>query len=135
MRCRKIVLNRNGESQMNIKLFALATILTSAAAFAQSEPGSTQKVAPDPITGDWLWMGDMLVSIDPDGKATNRSGGVSGTWKFLQNKEVERKYEITWNAPDRIYIDRLTLSRDGKKLDGKNQIGLRVSAKRVPIDR
>jgi hypothetical protein len=87
---------------------------------------------PDPIVGEWRWLGNRDVFIDADGTANEGSAG-KAVWKLLHNNTVERKYEFTLKTSDgRIYIDTLILSSDGNRLEGRNQSNKRVWAKRVP---
>jgi len=87
---------------------------------------------PDPIVGEWRWLGTRDVFIDADGTANEGSAG-KAVWKLLHNNTVERKYEFTLKTSDgRIYIDTLILSGDGNRLEGRNQFNRRVWAKRVP---
>jgi hypothetical protein len=69
-------------------------------------------------------MGNGDVTINANGTAQMR-GAHGGTWKFENNKEGERKYVFTWTPRGRIFIDRLRLSGDRKRLEGKNQQGNR----------
>ena len=62
--------------------------------------------------------------------AVGATFGTRAKWKFVGNKEVERKYEFIWN--EGIFIDNVRLSKDGKKLEGKSKKGERVWAERVP---
>ena len=113
---------------MKQHLIASMAILVSTVGFSQvsGNPGSI-----DPLVGEWIWQGNAKVVVHPDGTAENKRNHDQGTWKFLQNKELERKYEFYWQSKGRIFVDRLTLSRDGKNLEGRNQQSKRVSAKRT----
>jgi hypothetical protein len=81
------------------------------------------------IVGRWRWMDKQVVECRADqtfsAKPTNRRG----TWKRLEATSVEKKYELKWD--DGLFADTLILSRDGKKLSGKNQEGKRIEATRV----
>jgi hypothetical protein len=88
---------------------------------------------PDPIVGEWRWLGNRDVFFDADGKGNEGNAG-KAVWKVLNtNNTVERKYEITWKRSDgKIYIDTMILSSDGNRLEGRNQSNRRVWAKRIP---
>ena len=107
-------------------ILLLLLVTTVSASFAQSaKPDATP---PDPILGNWVWPKGYPVTITADGKAVSPRGP-RATWKFLNNREVERKYEFIWDQGK--FIDTVKLSRDGQKLEGKNQNGDRVWAARV----
>lgn len=82
----------------------------------------------DPIVGTWIWAGGKAkVVIRADNTAIGaRSRAVC---RHLPSPSVERHYEIIWD--DGVYIDKLTLSRDGNKLRGKNQKGQKVRARKT----
>lgn len=115
-----------------MKACVLLGLLATCAAFAQEGRGP-QSVAPgsskDPLVGHWIWHGGNFVTVSADGTAVSRKGA-RATWRFLDNKELERKYEVIWD--DGVFIDTMRMSRDGKKLTGKNQKGERVSATIAP---
>ena len=94
-----------------------------------AEPQAAASNPPDPILGKWIWLSKHKVAIAKDGTASH-SDGHQAKWKFLGNKEVERKYEFIWN--EGIFIDNVRLSKDGKKLEGKSRKGERVWADRAP---
>jgi hypothetical protein len=104
----------------------------SSPAEQKNRAGKTQAGAAgasDPLEGKWHYFNDHVVTIHPGGIVTS-SKGVTGKWVYLKNPEVERKYRIQWDA--NLFVDTITLSRDGKKLEGKNNKGDRVGATRVP---
>lgn len=110
--------------------FALA--LASSSLLAQEGaalPKADEARAKDPILGKWVWHGGHPVTVAADGTATSTKGP-RATWKFLNNKELERKYEVVWD--EGIFIDTVRLSRDFKKVEGKNQKGERITAVRAP---
>jgi hypothetical protein len=85
---------------------------------------------PDPIVGHWIWDGNRDVTLNADG--TGKQHDATIQWKLLDTAAVERKYELNWSIKNgHIYIEKLQLSNDGTKLEGRNQKGARVSAKRV----
>jgi hypothetical protein len=111
---------------MNLKSIALALMLAPVIAVSQSS---------DPVVGDWIWL-NKRISVSSDRKAKDTDLGGVGTWKFMQNKELERKYEFSWEGGGKNFIDRMTLSRDGTKLDGTNQEGKQIWAlKAAPENR
>lgn len=80
----------------------------------------------DPLIGDWDWgWGEIDPGKEPiyqndvkvygDGTCLSKAGGLSGTWERSGNQVV-----INWanNAKDT-----LTLSQDGRSLEGKNKEG------------
>ena len=81
------------------------------------------------IVGRWRWMDRQVVECRADqtfsAKPTNRGG----TWKRLEATSVEKKYDLKWD--DGQFTDTLIMSRDGKKLSGKNQEGKRIEATRL----
>ena len=83
----------------------------------------------DPIQGRWHYFNDHVLTISSGGNMTSNKGA-TGNWVFLKNPEVERKYRMQWEGNP--LVDTMTLSRDGKKLEGKNNKGSRVWATRVP---
>lgn len=89
----------------------------------QSMPGS----APDPIVGKWFWNADVAVTFAADGTCTSEQG--SGTWQFLQNAEVERKYRVNWDQGRAI--DRVTFSRDGQTARVVNQVDYHFDTRRA----
>jgi len=86
----------------------------------------------DPIVGLWLWNGDHDVTVRADGTAKQR-GEASAEWKLLHtNKTVERNYEFTWHRRGgKMYVQTLVLSSDGWSLNGSNQKGARIWAKKI----
>lgn len=112
-----------------IIFLAVAFTLCSVDWTPAEEPGSK----PDPIVGEWRWLGNRDVIVDSDGRA-KEGDAATATWKLLHtNNTVERKYEFTWNRNDaKIYVHTLILSSDGNRLEGRNQFNKRVWAKRVP---
>jgi hypothetical protein len=88
------------------------------------------------IVGEWRWDVRALVKFackarilkdgtihlvgGPAGVIQNR-----GTWILAD--AAERRFVVTWRNGS---YDTLVLSRDGKKLDGRNSLGLRVNAAR-----
>jgi hypothetical protein len=115
---------------MNRFLFFLAVALTSCTIgrLQAEEPASKT----DPIVGHWIWVGTRNVTVNADGTA-KQPGEATAEWKWVDvHGTTERKYEFIWNrAGGRIYIHKLVLSADGQRLDGTNQKGERVWAKRV----
>lgn len=111
---------------MKLPLFIIVT--TALVASGGPAAGREKDAAPDPIIGQWHFPNGDRIVIQPDGVAL-ANGRPRGVWRFLKNPEVERKYEIVWD--DGVFIDVLRLSRDGKKLEGKNQQGKRIIAIRL----
>jgi hypothetical protein len=61
--------------------------------------------------------------VGADGRT--RHGSVSGAWTRLD----PQTYRIVWNY---VFVDRMTLSPDGRNLAGRNQLGFALSATRRP---
>jgi hypothetical protein len=116
------------------KLAILLVVAFSLTAFpwvGAQEPTSK----PDPIVGEWIWNDNMDITVNADGTVNQRGDGAakwSAKWRLLESRSVERKYEFNWTRPNGSnIIDTLTLSSDGKKLEGKNQQKHRVGGRRV----
>jgi len=77
-------------------LSQILAVMASFVACTFAEP-TPKAEAPDPIVGNWVWIHDDLVTINADGTASSTQG-LRATWKFLDNKQVERKYEFIWNG-------------------------------------
>ncbi len=71
--------------------------------------------------GAWYWFNGGVVRLTSDGKIIS-SGKNAGTYSCSGNT-----CKLRWGKG---YIDTLTISADGRKLDGKNQNGTHVWAKR-----
>ena len=94
-------------------------------------PTTRDQKNPDPIVGNWRWgIFSFTVEIAADGTflCSEKSLG-AGVWKFIPASSIERKYQLSWR--NGAVVDSLTLSRDGKKLAGKNNKGEKFSAQRV----
>ena len=116
------------QSPNAMKLFiALTAFVAFAASLSAQAPPSQTARAADPIAGDWRWFNGTLVHMTDDGRCAGPKN--RGTWEFSNNKEVERKYVVKWE--ENLFIDYLTLSRDGRHLTGKSAKGDRVSADKI----
>jgi len=81
------------------------------------------------VLGEWLWFNGGLTTLFADGTVTGEHHilpGNSGTWECTN--PAKRKFIITWSKGG--WINELTLSGDGKRLDGTNQEGSPVSGRR-----
>ena len=114
---------------MNVRVTSLVSLLFLVACTSYAEPKKAADTPPDPILGKWIWQASNTVILTADGKAAH-SKGFQATWKYMDNKELERKYEFIWD--NGIFIDKVRLSRDGKKLEGKDKNGKRTWADRAP---
>jgi hypothetical protein len=102
--------------------FILTLGSLSLAAFTESDSKK------DPITGKWLYHDKYTATISPDG-TTSYPNGLKGTWRYLQTRDGERKYEIDWKGG--LYIEMFSLSKDRNTLDGTNKNGEHIRAVRV----
>jgi len=81
------------------------------------------------ITGEWRWFNGLIVEITGGGMVAKDSRGNmadSGSWRVIDASK--RKFEMKWRAG---WTDTLTLSPDNNSLEGTNQTGGHVSAKRI----
>jgi hypothetical protein len=106
--------------------FTLRTALPIAILVLAAAAGCAKKSATDPIAGQWVWFNNPIVYIDANGDLRLADKGISGHWHVIDPSA--RTYELDWTSG---YIDHLTLSPDGKSLDGTNQNGTHVTAKRA----
>ncbi len=88
--------------------------------------GCTKKSGPDPIVGQWVWFNQPIVHIDANGDLRLPDKGVFGHWHVVD--AAARTYELDWSNG---YVDHVTVSPDGKSLDGANQNGTKVTATRA----
>ncbi|MGE0360778.1 MAG: toll/interleukin-1 receptor domain-containing protein [Vicinamibacterales bacterium] len=72
------------------------------------------------LVGCWRYANNATVEVRPDG--TTRTGPFDGTWRGSG-----RRFTLVWPEP----VDTLTLSADGRRLNGANQYGIAVNATRV----
>jgi hypothetical protein len=82
------------------------------------------------VVGNWAWFNGVKVTINNGGGCT-ASNGNTGTWTYKdKNKGV---IVISWTEGGKAgkWIDTLTLSEDGERLEGKNQDGTPVSAEKI----
>lgn len=81
------------------------------------------------VLGEWLWFNGGLTTLFADGTVTGEHHilpGNNGTWECTD--PAKRRFIIKWNQGG--WINELTLSGDGKRLDGTNQEGSPVSGRR-----
>jgi hypothetical protein len=81
------------------------------------------------IAGTWQWSNGATVTVSPDGtmRATN---GHSGTWRVSDT--ARSAFDLNWTqGPTGPWYDKLTLSPDGNRLQGTNQVGAGISARKV----
>jgi hypothetical protein len=113
---------------MNTISRAIVCLLSAAvAAFGQSA-ASSEKIE-DPIVGNWIWPNNHRVTVRADGTGESHKGPKM-TWRYLKNKEIERKYEVIWDGG--INVDAMMLSRDGSKFEGKRLNGSKFVVRRAP---
>jgi hypothetical protein len=95
-----------------------------------------KKVQPEPspqdrIIGSWKWcVPDWTVRFLPGGRLESSSSRDtnSGTWR--QIKASPPTYEMRWDKREKN-VDTVTLSPDGRRLEGKNQLGQRLWATKL----
>jgi hypothetical protein len=113
---------------MKARLMWLLSLAFIAALHVVANADDQKGKKADPIVGTWLWHGSNLVTIHSDGRAESKLGE-AGRWRFLEKKELERKYEFTWGQG--VMIQQMRLSKNGQKLEGKEKDGSRVWAERA----
>ncbi len=97
------------------------------------QPATTAKGTPanEPVVGNWLWRGDVTVTLNADGTLTS-GYGMKGNWTYLNNPEAERKYRLVWEQGK--FIDEMVCSRDGQQAKVRNQKGERFDVRRALVD-
>ncbi|MBA3010884.1 MAG: hypothetical protein KJ658_00270 [Proteobacteria bacterium] len=85
-------------------------------------PPQSQSLGCNAIVGKWKWFTGSTVDFGFNGEMT----GNGNHWECLDNG---RTFKIVWNNGQ--WIDTLTLSPDGMRLEGKNQFGSRVWGQRI----
>ncbi len=78
------------------------------------------KLAKRSFTGCWKWSTGLYVTINPNGKAS--FGNIISKWKTIN--KTKGQYIISWPP----FIDTLSLIDNGKKLVGKSNWGIPISA-------
>lgn len=73
------------------------------------------------FVGNWLWFSGAITTINADG--TFKGNSLTGSWTCKGNDVT-----MIWSHG---YNDRLTVSADGRKLNGTNNIGFSISGPRV----
>lgn len=88
--------------------------------------GSPYGSGPDPgcgaIVGKWKWFTGSTAEFGPNGHIP----GQGHHWECLDNGKT---FKISWNNGQ--WVDTLTLSDDGSRMEGKNQVGNRVWGTRI----
>lgn len=72
------------------------------------------------FTGCWNWSNGAHIMINPDGSALN--GVVAASWQPIDARQGH--YQINWPS----FIDTLSITDNGNKLTGSNNIGFPISA-------
>jgi hypothetical protein len=110
-----------------IKEDSKVTTAESTVAAAETNKQAS-KTGTDPIVGTWRWFNSSLVTCRDDGSCES-SNNSRGTWKKISSQSKDNNYEFKWDGG--AYVDNVTLSTDGKKLTGKNQMGMEITGDRV----
>ncbi|MCW1913300.1 protein kinase [Luteolibacter sp. GHJ8] len=79
------------------------------------------------LSGRWVWMSADIVIIRPDGSLFNETNKNKGEWK--REEPGSDSYQFSWN--NGRWVDVVTVSADGNKMNGKNQIGNTITAWRI----
>ena len=79
------------------------------------------------IVGSWSWFDGGTVTIRPDGTMGHDSNDNSGMWDCTDPDEGI--VTLRWQRGS--WVDTLTLSMDGMRLEGTNNAGMSVSGRRV----
>jgi hypothetical protein len=75
------------------------------------------------LAGNWRWANGVTVTIDPSGGL--QAGSLQGRWVAVD--PTARTFAFTWPSP----VDLITLSDDGRRIQGGNQYGFPLTATRV----
>lgn len=91
--------------------------------YPQPQPGgpTAPRATGDPIVGCWTWFNNVPVIIKADGTAIG--GPFTARWR----RSSRRLYTLTWPEA----VDVMTLSADGRTLQGGNQYGIATTATRL----
>jgi hypothetical protein len=95
------------------------------------EPLALEKPAPPSFVGTWHWtthsrfVGDRTATINADGTC-KLSDGQSGTWSLPGGDK--NHIVIVWSG---IWVHDMTLSPDGLSMSGKNNLGQRVTGRKL----
>ncbi|WP_432734989.1 hypothetical protein [Maridesulfovibrio sp. FT414] len=96
---------------------------SGAAPYGNNDPYGSAHDNCDLLVGKWRWFTGSVAEFQQGG----RMPGNGNSWRCLDPER--RTFEITWG--NGRYIDTLTMTQDGNRLDGKNQIGNRVWGTRL----
>jgi hypothetical protein len=100
-------------------------VIANSTAIPQKKVAQKEEDPRHQILGTWRWFNGATVTIG--GGNFTVSTGQSGSWECTDMKK--RRFKLTWNKHDKLggpWYDDLTLSSDGKSLDGNNQTGTHV---------
>jgi hypothetical protein len=95
------------------------------------EPLAPEKPAPPSFAGTWHWkthsafVGVRTATINADGSC-KLSDGQSGTWSLPGGDK--NHIVIVWS---KIWVHDMTLSPDGLSMSGKNNLGVKVTARKL----
>jgi hypothetical protein len=91
----------------------------------QIEPPKVAPLSVQPcneIIGSWQWFNGVVVIVESGGTLRTDDNANYGTWTCVD--AVQRKFMLQWKRGG--WRDTLILSGDGRRLDGRNQWGIRV---------
>jgi hypothetical protein len=101
----------NNEGRMiHVSCIAAPFPITSAAA------GGNQPPKPCTPMGIWQWVDNRVMLFNADGSAVSSDKTVTARWMLLADGRVR----VNWRKG---YVDTLTLSPDGKSMDGSSALG------------
>ena len=82
----------------------------------------------DPIIGKWRWNTGNTIELNDENRLMFGDKDV-GSWTLVQ-EGPPRRYRLDWKLSDGPYVDDLILT--DKELNGTNNLGLPVSAEKIP---
>ncbi len=120
-----LVAARSGEAERVMRSFLVPSLLATLPPKAGPAPGAagSDAAACDAVVGSWKWFTGSTVVLDPGGTI---GGNPKNVWT-CEDADT-RTFVLRWGSR---FVDTLVLSADGRRLEGKNQHGSRVTGERV----